>query len=89
MSSINLEKVIEEVKALAPEELRQIRDLIDSILVDSTPPSSEDLLNQRLLASGLIRRIPPRIITSGSQNRFSPIEVEGEPVSETIIRERR
>lgn len=89
MSSANLERVIEEVKALTPEEQRQVRDLIDSLLADSMSPSPEDLLNQRLLASGLITRIPPRIITSESHDRFSPIEVKGEPVSETIIRERR
>lgn len=89
MSSTNLEKVIEEVRALAPEEQRQVRDLIDSLLVDSATPSPEDLLNQRLLASGLIRRIPPRVVTSESPVRFKPIEVKGEPVSETIIRERR
>lgn len=89
MSGTNLEKVLEEVKTLTAEELMQVRNLIDSILTHSTSASTEDLLNQRLLASGLIRRIPPRTVDSPSQDRFTPVEISGEPLSEIIIRERR
>lgn len=41
MSRANLEKVIEEVKALTPDEWRQVRELIDSLL--TTPAATPEL----------------------------------------------
>ena len=45
-------------------------------------------LDQRLLAAGLISRIPPPI-DLGSYKRSEPVRVEGKPISESIIEERR
>lgn len=93
MSSANLEKVIEEVKALTPDEQREIRDLIDSLLKasDESPASTslEDLFKQRLLEAGLISEIPRRLPAPEHLRDFKPVEVKGKPVSETIIEERR
>lgn len=50
-------------------------------------PSSPDEVNRQLLDAGLISRIPSRP-DPATYEEFSPIVVEGEPVSETIIRER-
>jgi Arc/MetJ-type ribon-helix-helix transcriptional regulator len=47
-----------------------------------------DELNQQLLDAGLLGHIPAHI-DPNSYEEFTPIVVEGEPVSETIIRERR
>jgi putative addiction module CopG family antidote len=47
-----------------------------------------DDVNQQLLEAGLLSQIPPRP-EHGTYEEFSPIAVEGEPVSETIVRERR
>ena len=64
MSNANLEKVLEEVKALTPDEQRQVKNLIDSLLESHTENtaslSPEDLLEQQLLAAGVISRIPER-----------------------------
>ena len=89
MSSANLEKVIEEVKALTPDEQRQVRKLLDELLEESTPISPGDLLARRLLESGMISRIPKRPRDPKRHKEFKPIEVKGKPVSETIIEERR
>lgn len=50
---------------------------------------SEDEWEQRLLQSGLLASIPQ--LTAGAETRheFQPIKIEGEPLSETLIRERR
>jgi hypothetical protein len=92
MSSTSLEKVIEEVKALTQEEQLQVRELIDSLLENPTevqePVAPEDLLERRLLERGVISQIPKRNIEPASYKEFEPIEVNGEPVSETIIEER-
>ncbi len=51
-------------------------------------PLTPDELNSQLLNAGLLSQIPPRPDLATYQE-FSPIVVEGEPVSETVIRERR
>ncbi len=46
-------------------------------------------LQHRLLAAGIISEIkpPPRLLPT--RERFTPVPIIGEPISETIIRERR
>ena len=46
-------------------------------------------LQRRLLAAGVISEIkpPPRLLPA--RKRFTPVPITGEPISETIIRERR
>ena len=92
MSSTNLEKVIEEVKALTQEEQLQVRELIDSLLQNPVETqerlSPEDLLERRLLERGVISDIPKRNFDPDTYKEFEPIEVKGKPVSETIIEER-
>lgn len=87
MSSVNLEKVIEELKALTPEELMKVRELIDS-LIGLGPTTVEEMLEFRLLQAGVISSIPRRIVDDLDRS-FKPVEVKGKPVSETIIEERR
>ena len=52
-------------------------------------PLSEDEWEQRLLQSGLLASIPPRPPAAGAHRDFQPIRIHGEPLSETVIRERR
>jgi len=57
---------------------------------DLTPEEMADQeLQRRLLAAGVISEIkpPPRFLPT--HERFSPVPITGEPISETIIRERR
>ena len=102
MSSANLEKVIEEVKALTLDEQRKVKDLIDSLLraldeeavsitqtIQHAVLSPEELFEQKLLEAGLISEIPKRSPTPEHFRDFKPVEVKGKPVSETIIEERR
>jgi hypothetical protein len=51
--------------------------------------AQEDEFERYLLAKGVISHIPTRYETDDEFDRFEPIEVEGEPLSETIVRERR
>jgi hypothetical protein len=44
---------------------------------------------RKLLAKGLISEVKPRVSRAAVQEKFVPLEIKGEPVSETIIRERR
>jgi putative addiction module CopG family antidote len=47
-----------------------------------------DELNRQLLEAGLLSQIPSRP-DPATYREFAPIVIEGEPLSETIIRERR
>jgi putative addiction module CopG family antidote len=53
-----------------------------------TKALTPDELNRQLLEVGLLSNIPARPDPADYQE-FSPIAVKGEPLSETIIRERR
>ena len=47
---------------------------------------TEDEWEQSLVQSGLLASIPPR--PTGAPRHFEPVRIQGEPLSETIIRER-
>jgi Arc/MetJ-type ribon-helix-helix transcriptional regulator len=51
-------------------------------------PLSRDELNRRLLASGLVSQLPDPALDIDDDD-VPPIVIKGEPLSETIIRERR
>ena len=50
---------------------------------------SEEELEQQLIESGFLASVPPPISTAASPWEFEPVKIEGEPLSETVIRERR
>ncbi len=51
------------------------------------PKMTEEQFVHYLFEKGLIRSIPEGM--TDEEDDFEPIEIEGEPISETIIRERR
>jgi len=83
MSTAELERLIEQVKALSPSQRQRVREVLE------TPPiqGPEDELEKRLVEAGLMRRPPRRPSDRGPNPQ--PIAVSGKPVSETIIEERR
>ena len=89
MTSSNLDRILEEVRTLTPEEQRSLRDSVDELLVMAASHFAEQEVQQRLLDKGIISRIPPRIRDASFYADRKPVEVEGKPVSEIIIEERR
>lgn len=85
-----LEKVIAEVKTLAPEELQQVRALADSLLSETARPQmTEDEFEQYLAAKGVISLPDPSMLEDDDDDDWEPVEFEGKPLSEMIIEERR
>lgn len=87
--SSNLEQLIEQALKLPPEDLRQLRARLDQELARTNNSSDQPLVTEEefkqiLVAKGIITRAKDRTAVGD----FEPIEVRGEPVSETIIRER-
>jgi len=85
--STNVERVLDQIRALTAEEQQQVRAALNS--GDTNPLMTEDEFEQHLLATGVISSIPSRNLGSADYSRRRPVEVKGKPVSETIIEERR
>lgn len=87
---MSLSEIIEAVSRLTPAEKARVVEAMDNAAGESD--DGEDLarrrdeLNRELLAEGIIKRLPTR---RGKIRPFTPIKIEGKPLSETIIEERR
>ena len=88
----NSEQVIETIQHLPPIEQKKILNWLEEHKPNiDEKPSEEELerkVLKRLLAKGLISEIVEPM-TDDEDDEFEPIEIEGEPLSEMIIRERR
>lgn len=85
--SASLDKIKEEVKALSPDELYQVRALVESLLTEPAKPQiTEDEFEQYLAAKGVIS-LPESAETEDED--WQPVEVTGQPLSEMIVEERR
>ena len=52
-------------------------------------PLTEQELEQKLVESGFLTSVPPPRDPATPAWNFDPVKIEGEPISETVIRERR
>ncbi len=88
---ITVEKIENEVKQLSTKDLRKVRELVDSLLEMKAekPTMSEEEFEQHLYEKGIIGKPPPPITDFSRYRNYRRGTVEGEPISETIIRERR
>lgn len=94
--AMGIAELIEEIKALSPEEQQKLRETLG----DASPPrpvrddaTAEEEFKLRLLEAGLIQEIKrPEHHLQELQEAFlnyQPIVVQGKPLSETIIEDRR
>lgn len=81
-----------EVQLLSVEDLRKVRKLVDMLLLDkgeSKPKMTEEEFEQHLYEKGIIAEVKPPITDFSRYDNYKPITIIGEPISETIIKERR
>ena len=76
----SVDDAMTEAASLLRRQLRQDQPASKAL----TP----DELNRQLLEAGLLSQIPTKP-DPATYREFTPIAIEGEPLSETIIRERR
>jgi hypothetical protein len=118
MTHNDFNHLLSSIKALSPEQMRQLRRQIDSELSHDDPrtgrqskkspaqasgkeakrakaapqkpktPFTIAELHQRLLAEGRISRLPDTAADYDDPDD-QQVSIEGEPLSETILRERR
>ncbi len=82
ISADDLKKLVEIAQKIEPIEVA-VEYSAEEI------EARENAFERKLLAEGFITTIPARVETDEEYDAFEPIEFEGEPLSEMIIRERR
>ena len=87
MAQAILEQVISQLDTLRDEELDQLERAVRQRRAETVPVNQQAEFHRVLLASGLVKRIARRTEPDTSERPL--IEAQGEPVSETILRERR
>jgi len=83
---MTMTEILNEIYKLPLKEQTNIKKSLLEKTETTNEVSKQDLW-QKLFEEGLITHIPSGI--SDEEDDFEPIEIEGEPISETIIRERR
>lgn len=81
-------EILSEIRKLSPMEKQQVTNA----LLEADQPQDDEKraeLHRRLRAKGMLTRLPTGEEKPPELRDFKPITVEGKPVSETIIEERR
>ncbi len=82
-----VERLYQEARALPPDDLRRLIEML-SRAEPSEPAMTEEEFQMRLLSEGIISELP-KPLAEREEEDFRPIKVQGQPLSETIIEERR
>ncbi|MGH9843990.1 MAG: hypothetical protein ACREEM_35085 [Blastocatellia bacterium] len=83
-----VEKLAHEARMLPPDELRRLIEML-SQYAEPEPVMSEEAFQSRLLDAGILSELPGKLDERLPSRDFRPVIVEGKPLSETIIEERR
>lgn len=87
MSQTTLSQVLESLKHLEPHELLQVSQIVHERLASHEEMRKRQMFYQSLLAAGLVKKI--RMPSRADASRQPFVQIQGEPVSQTIIEERR
>lgn len=82
-----LERELEDTQSLNLNELDSVGHIALERLNSSGYSSEEWKAMHALVNAGLMKEIKPR--NSGSSMTFKPVTIQGKPLSETIVEERR
>jgi hypothetical protein len=89
MVSPNVNKILQEMDALNDGERQEFLRLLASRGGVESTLSAEGRLQRQLLAEGLVSHVPPRTKDVERYRQWQPVAIEGKPLSETIVEERR
>ena len=87
MEQVTFQQILEQINVLAPDQLHQVSRMVQERLAPGEKVRKRRAFHQALLASGLVKRIKTHSPTDGAERRL--VQVQGPPVSQTIIEERR
>jgi uncharacterized protein (UPF0335 family) len=87
MAQATLNQILAQIERLELEELQQLNQAIQRYLAEKQETTKRATFHKALLASGLVKHLKQPSYTRQTERRL--IQVQGKPVSETIIEERR
>ena len=88
MTHTTFEKVLADAQTLSPDEQRQLHAKLEEWLTIPPTPLTEAAFEQQLVAQGILSEVPPATIDVTPYCQRKRIQVQGQPLSETIIKER-
>jgi hypothetical protein len=80
-------RVLQMIRELREDELRQVRQAVDVQIEEQSKGSGREAFHRALLSSGLVKEIKAPPLRADEERPLVPIQ--GKPLSETIIEERR
>ena len=91
MVALNFDQVWQAVQTMTPRQQRRLGKLLDALRFMSQPLTPDEQLQLFLLKDGVIDQIPRPLTEADKQafQEYKPVPIEGKPLSETIIEERR
>lgn len=87
MPRATIKKVLEEIKRLQPDELYEVERAVRELLEPGASETDREAALRVLETSGLVRTVKRPPMAGGTQR--PPVPIQGKPLSETIIEERR
>jgi hypothetical protein len=92
--SSRIAEIIQQIRTLPPNELSELRQTLPSVIEQATsetqaPSRSEDEFEQEMESKGFLRRALPPVTDLSPYENYHPIKVQGHPLSEMIVEERR
>lgn len=82
-----LDRILSQLQSLEPSELQQLSQVIQRYLEDDEVLAKRAAFHHALIESGLVLQIKNPNFEERTHQRL--IQVQGEPVSQTIVGERR
>ncbi|MEC4818815.1 MAG: hypothetical protein SAK29_36905 [Scytonema sp. PMC 1069.18] len=87
MTQAKLNQILEQIETLEPDELRHLYQIIQTHLTTKEQAIQRTKFHQVLLTSGLVRQLKQPSSSRATERCL--VQVQGNPVSKTIIEERR
>jgi hypothetical protein len=80
-------KTLELVRTLSVDELREVQQVVQERLQQVDEAAAREAFHRALLASGLVKEIKTAPLRSDQERPL--VSIQGKPLSETIVEERR
>jgi hypothetical protein len=87
MAIETMNQILKQLETLELKELQQLNQTIEEYLADKEETVKQAVFHQALINSGLVKQIKHPAYEPITERRL--IQIEGKPISETIIEERR
>ena len=87
MTQAILNQILDQLQSLELAELQQLNQAVQDYLINQEEAAKRAAFHQALVTSGLVRQIKKSSYKRLIKQQL--VQLEGQPISETIVEERR